>query len=146
MLFECNKGEPVKNLTGFLIMKFFPRVRGLFGLCPISILLPVPGYGLYTRGDGKIAVIIDDCPGGLRARVNAIGAKAIAQLPRALHELCGASEIYVHGIDPVAASIPGRDARAPIAEALTRGLLVETHRKHVGVSLFASEVSHAPQG
>jgi len=62
-------------------------------------------------GNGKITVVVYDRPGGLSARIDAMGAQLVARLPCThdeLHdELPGAAEILIHGINPVAICIPG---------------------------------------
>lgn len=68
------------------------------------------------NGYSKIAVVVDDRPSSVGARVDAIGAQTVAGIPRTQYKLLGTAEISNHSVDPMAISILGGQAEQTTLE------------------------------
>ena len=90
------------SLAAFeLTLLHYQSGRTLHSLLLIAILY-------VELGSGKIAGIIDDCPGGVSLLVYTVSTQFITTFPWAQNELLGTSEIVIHRIAPIAIVIPGR--------------------------------------
>lgn len=71
---------------------------------------------VVKNGYCKIAVVVDNRPRRMRARVDAIGAQTVAGIPRAQYKLLGPAEILNHGVGPVTIGILGGQAEQTTLE------------------------------
>ena len=72
-------------------------------------------YRLYPIGDCETAIIVDDRPGGLGARVYAVGARTIAGLPRAFYKHRGNID-FVNSVDPVTIGVFSGNAESAVTQ------------------------------
>ena len=101
---------------------------------------------LFKTGHRKIAVVIDDGPSSMRVRIDAIGAQAVAGIPRARYKLLDAAEVHINGIDPAARLIPCDQDQGAVSEFFRKQFVaVVAQGEHIRVGLLAIQVSHARQ-
>jgi hypothetical protein len=88
--------------------------------------------------NGKVAVIIDNRPGGLCLPINAVSAQSIFRLPRTGNKPSRASVIHADSVHSFAVGISGGDGEIAVAKVeATSPLLVVAYRERVGIGPFA---------
>src|SRR5271165_4802290 len=101
---------------------------------------------LLKAGDGKVSVVVDDCPCSVSVGVNAVGTQVIACVPWSEHEpLTGCALVHVSRVDPVTVSVFGgqtKRAASRVGAGLRR---VIAHRQRVDLGAGATQIGHAPQ-